>query len=272
MGLNLQALVQTFRWQDVVDILLVWILLYFLYKQLKDTRAVNLIKGLIVLASINFVSHIFDFYTINWILQQAMTVLLFALPVVFQPELRRALDRLGQTRLFQKSQNVDDELMEAVINQVMVAAKHMSRQKIGALIVFERMSPLQDIIDTGVKIDAEVSTQLIRNIFIPNTPLHDGAMIIRNGRIMAASCLLPLSENRNVSQELGTRHRAAIGMTEQTDAVVVVVSEETGAISYTYGGHIYRNIPEDQLKVTLRAFMARPRQNIRSMFRFGGRK
>lgn len=272
MGLNLQALVQTFRWQDVVDILLVWILLYFLYKQLKDTRAVNLIKGLIVLASINFVSHIFDFYTINWILQQAMTVLLFALPVVFQPELRRALDRLGQTRLFQKSQNVDDELMEAVINQVMVAAKHMSRQKIGALIVFERMSPLQDIIDTGVKIDAEVSTQLIRNIFIPNTPLHDGAMIIRNGRIMAASCLLPLSENRNVSQELGTRHRAAIGMTEQTDAVVVVVSEETGAISYTYGGHIYRNIPEDQLKTTLRAFMARPRQNIRSMFSFGGRK
>lgn len=272
MGLNLQALVQTFRWQDIVDILLVWILLYFLYKQLKDTRAVNLIKGLIVLASINFVSHIFDFYTINWILQQAMTVLLFALPVVFQPELRRALDRLGQTRLFQKSQNVDDELMEAVINQVMVAAKHMSRQKIGALIVFERMSPLQDIIDTGVKIDAEVSTQLIRNIFIPNTPLHDGAMIIRNGRIMAASCLLPLSENRNVSQELGTRHRAAIGMTEQTDAVVIVVSEETGAISYTYGGHIYRNIPEDQLKATLRAFMARPRQNITSMFRFGGRK
>lgn len=272
MGLNLQALVQTFRWQDVVDILLVWVLLYFLYKQLKDTRAVNLIKGLIVLASINFVSHIFDFYTINWILQQAMTVLLFALPVVFQPELRRALDRLGQTRLFQKSQNVDDELMESVINQVMLAAKHMARQKIGALIVFERMSPLQDIIDTGVKIDAEVSTQLIRNIFIPNTPLHDGAMIIRNGRIMAASCLLPLSENRNVSQELGTRHRAAIGMTEQTDAVVVVVSEETGAISYTYGGHIYRNIPEDQLKATLRAFMARPRQNITSIFKFGGRK
>ena len=162
--------------------------------------------------------------------------------------------------------------MDRVISEIMAAAKHMSRQKIGALIVFERMSPLQDIIDTGVKIDAQVSTQLIRNIFIPNTPLHDGAMIIRNGRIMAASCLLPLSENRYVSQELGTRHRAAIGMTEQTDAVVLVVSEETGAISYTYGGHIYRNIPQDQLKETLRSFMARPRQNITSIFKWGGNK
>ena len=272
MMFNIQALVQTFRWQDIVDILIVWILLYYVYKQLKDTRAVNLVKGLVVLAIINFLSHTFNFYTVNWILQQAMTVLLFALPVVFQPELRRALDKLGQTRLLQKSQNVDDELMDRVISEIMAAAKHMSRQKIGALIVFERMSPLQDIIDTGVKIDAQVSTQLIRNIFIPNTPLHDGAMIIRNGRIMAASCLLPLSENRYVSQELGTRHRAAIGMTEQTDAVVLVVSEETGAISCTYGGHIYRNIPQDQLKETLRSFMARPRQNITSIFKWGGNK
>ena len=134
MIFNIQALVQTFRWQDIVDILIVWILLYYVYKQLKDTRAVNLVKGLIVLAIINFLSHTFNFYTVNWILQQAMTVLLFALPVVFQPELRRALDKLGQTRLLQKSQNVDDELMDRVISEIMAAAKHMSRQKLGHLL------------------------------------------------------------------------------------------------------------------------------------------
>ena len=158
------------------------------------------------------------------------------------------------------------------IDEVMAAARVMSREHTGALIVFEREVGLNDFIDTGIIVDAVLSRELIKNIFVPSTPLHDGAMIIRNGRIQAAGCLLPLTEDRTLSTELGTRHRAAIGLSEQTDAVVVVVSEETGVISYTYGGHIYRHLPEDQIKEALRTFMERPRQNITSMWKWGGKK
>lgn len=271
MGIHLQAILQTFRWLDIIDILTVAILFYYVYKALNGTRAINLLKGLVVLAVINAVSHALDLYTINWILQQAMTVLLFALPVVFQPELRSALQNLGSGRIFNKAQKVDDQEMDRVITEVMAAAKAMSREKVGALIVFEREVGLNDRVETGRKIDAVLSRELLRNIFVPNTPLHDGAVIIRNGRILAASCLLPLTDDRTLSSELGTRHRAAIGMTEQTDAVVVVVSEETGTISYTYGGHIYRHLPESQIKETLRSFMERPRKSIMSIWKWGGK-
>ena len=158
------------------------------------------------------------------------------------------------------------------INEVMAAARVMSREHTGALIVFEREVGLNDFVDTGILIDAVLSRELIKNIFVPSTPLHDGALIIRDGRIRAAGCLLPLTEDRTLSTELGTRHRAAIGLSEQTDAVVVVVSEETGTISYTYGGHIYRHLPEDQIKEALRTFMERPRQTITSMWKWRANK
>lgn len=141
----------------------------------------------------------------------------------------------------------------------MAASKVMARAHIGALIVFERDVRLGDIIDTGIQIDGIVSRELLNNIFIPNTPLHDGAVVIRKSRIMAAGCLLPLTQNRSLSTELGTRHRAAIGLSEQADAVVLVVSEETGKISYTYGGHIYRELPEQQMRDSLRAFLLQPK-------------
>lgn len=181
-----------------------------------------------MLAILNLLSHLLNLYVINWILQQSMTVLLFALPVVFQPELRRALEQLGRGRIFSKAQNVNEEEMDMAINEVMAAARVMSREHTGALIVFEREVGLNDFVDTGILIDAVLSRELIKNIFVPSTPLHDGALIIRDGRIRAADCLLPLTEDRTLSTELGTRHRAAIGLSEQTDAVVVVVSEETG--------------------------------------------
>ena len=240
--MHFEALIHTFRILDLIDILTVAIGIYYMYKLLKDTRAVALLKGLLFLAILNVLSHVMNLYVINWILQQGMTVILFALPVVFQPELRRALEQLGRGRIFSKAQNVNEEEMDMAINEVMAAARVMSREHTGAL------------------------------IFVPSTPLHDGAMIIRNGRIQAAGCLLPLTEDRTLSTELGTRHRAAIGLSEQTDAVVVVVSEETGVISYTYGGHIYRHLPEDQIKEALRTFMERPRQNITSMWKWGGKK
>lgn len=270
--MHFQSLIHTFRVLDVIDIITVAIGIYYMYKLLKDTRAVSLLKGLLILSILNLISHVLNLYVINWILQQGMTVLLFALPVVFQPELRRALEQLGRGRIFSKAQNVNDEEMDLVIDEVMSAAKAMSRENTGALIVFEREVGLNDFIDTGILVDAVVSRELIKNIFVPSTPLHDGAMIIRNGRIQAAGCLLPLTEDSTLSTELGTRHRAAIGLTEQTDAVVIVVSEETGTISYTYGGHIYRHLPEDQIKEALRTFMERPRQNITSKWKWGRKK
>lgn len=270
--MQFSSLIETFRFLDFIDIMTVAVAIYFVYKQLKDTRAVSLLKGLLVLAFINVVSHTLNLYVINWILQQGMTVLLFALPVVFQPELRRALEQLGRGRIFNRAQNVSEAEMDSAINEVMAAARVMSREHTGALMVFEREVGLGDYIDTGILVDAKLSRELIRNIFVPGTPLHDGAMIIRNGRIMAAGCLLPLTEDRTLSTELGTRHRAAIGLSEQADCVVVVVSEETGKISYTYGGHIYRHLPEDQIKEALRTFMERPRQTITGMWKWGGSK
>lgn len=270
--MQFSSLIETFRFLDFIDIMTVAVAIYFVYKQLKDTRAVSLLKGLLVLAFINVVSHTLNLYVINWILQQGMTVLLFALPVVFQPELRRALEQLGRGRIFNRAQNVSEAEMDSAINEVMAAARVMSREHTGALMVFEREVGLGDYIDTGILVDAKLSRELIKNIFVPGTPLHDGAMIIRNGRIMAAGCLLPLTEDRTLSTELGTRHRAAIGLSEQADCVVVVVSEETGKISYTYGGHIYRHLPEDQIKEALRTFMERPRQTITGMWKWGGSK
>ena len=270
--MQFSSLIETFRFLDFIDIMTVAVAIYFVYKQLKDTRAVSLLKGLLVLAFINVVSHTLNLYVINWLLQQGMTVLLFALPVVFQPELRRALEQLGRGRIFNRAQNVSEAEMDSAINEVMAAARVMSREHTGALMVFEREVGLGDYIDTGILVDAKLSRELIKNIFVPGTPLHDGAMIIRNGRIMAAGCLLPLTEDRTLSTELGTRHRAAIGLSEQADCVVVVVSEETGKISYTYGGHIYRHLPEDQIKEALRTFMERPRQTITSMWKWGGSK
>lgn len=272
MGIHFQTLLETFRLMDVVDILVVAMFLYFLYKLLKDTRAVSLVKGLFILGVANVLAHTLDLYVVSWLLQQGMTVILFALPVVFQPELRRALEQLGRGRIFAKAQDVSEAEMDAAISEVMAAARVMSRDHTGALMVFEREVGLGDYIDTGVALDAKLSRELLKNIFVPSTPLHDGAVIIKNGRIMAAGCLLPLTEDRSLSTELGTRHRAAIGLTEQTDAVVVVVSEETGKISYTYGGHIYRHLPEEQIREALHTFMERPRQTMTGIWKWGARK
>lgn len=272
MPLQLQGLVETFRFMDVVDIIVVAFILYYAYKLIKNTRAVTLLKGLGVVVILDGISRLLDLHVMNWLLQQGMTVILVALPIVFQPELRKALEQLGRGRFFSNKQTIEEADLDNMINEVMMSAKVMSRDHIGALIVFEREVGLGDYIDTGIQIDGKVSRELLNNIFIPNTPLHDGAVIIRGDRIMAAGCLLPLTSDRSLSTELGTRHRAAIGLSEQADAVVLVVSEETGKISYTYGGHIYRHLPENQLRDSLRAFMERPKSAIPGFWKWGGKK
>ena len=185
-------------------------------------------------------------------------MIMVALPVVFQPELRRALEQIGRGKLFRKGSELDEQELDAMLDDVASATKAMSASKVGALMVFERATGLVERIETGVPIDGVVSSGLIQNIFVKDTPLHDGAVIIRGNRIVAASCLLPLTENRNLSQELGTRHRAAIGMSEQSDAMVLVVSEETGAISIARNGELMRYLTVDDVKDILHNAIIQP--------------
>ena len=190
-----------------------------------------------------------------------MTVVMVALPVVFQPELRRALEQIGRGRLFHKHNELDEKELEDMLNAVTNATEIMSRRKIGALMVFERETGLEERIETGVPIDGLISDSLLLNIFEPDTPLHDGAVVIRGNRIVAASCLLPLTEARNLSQELGTRHRSAIGISEQSDALVLVVSEEAGTISLARNGELHRYLTGEDIKSLLRAAVVQPSLN-----------
>ena len=242
-----QTLVRTIGILDVIDTGLVAFFLYRIYIMLKNTRAAALVKGLMVLASLVIVSKWLNLHVINWILEKAITMMMVALPVVFQPELRRALEQIGRGRLFRKRVELDETELKDMIEAVANAAVIMGQRKVGALIVFERSVGLEERIETGVKIDGLVSDSLLLNIFEKDTPLHDGAVIIRGNRIVAASCLLPLTDNRGLSQELGTRHRAAIGISELSDALVVVVSEETGTVSITRNGEIYRYLRREDV-------------------------
>ena len=225
---------------------------------LKNTRAATLVNGLLVLVGFMIVCRAVNLHVISWLLEKSMTVIMVALPVVFQPELRRALEQIGRGKLFRKGSELDEQELDAMLDSVAHATKIMSASKVGALMVFERATGLVERIETGVPIDGVVSSGLIQNIFVKDTPLHDGAVIIRGNRVVAACCLLPLTENRNLSQELGTRHRAAIGMSEQSDAMVLVVSEETGAISIARNGELMRYLTVDDVKEILRNAIIQP--------------
>ncbi|HBX75981.1 MAG: diadenylate cyclase CdaA [Acidaminococcaceae bacterium] len=263
-----QALGRTIGILDVIDTGLVAFFLYRIYIMLKNTRAAALVKGLMVLAALVIASKWLNLHVINWILEKAMTMMMVALPVVFQPELRRALEQIGRGRLFRKHVELDETELNDMIEAVANAAVIMGQRKVGALIVFERAVGLEERIETGVKIDGLVTDSLLLNIFEKDTPLHDGAVIIRGNRIIAASCLLPLTDARGLSQELGTRHRAAIGISEQSDALVVVVSEETGTISVTRNGEIYRYLRrEDVVDMLQSAFESHHHLTIRQMIR-----
>lgn len=248
---EIRGVLATVNFLDVVDILLVAILLYKLYILIKDTRAVALLKGLIVLLVANLISKWLGLNVINWLLQKTMTVVLVALPIVFQPELRRGLEQLGHSKLFGKRIILSEAQTDSLLAEVVTAVASMSKSKIGALIVFERKTGLNDFVETGVRVDGLVSSELLTNIFIPNSPLHDGAVILRENRVIAAGCILPLSEDRSLDKELGTRHRAAIGISEHTDALVVVASEETGIVSLAQGGRLRRHVETETLKELL---------------------
>lgn len=263
---QLQGLLAAATVLDILDIVVVAYFLYRLHLMMKNTRAATLAKGLLVLLVFMIICRYLNLHVISWLLEKSMTVILVALPVVFQPELRRALEQIGRGKLFHKTSELDEQEFEDMLDSVAHATKIMSKNKVGALMVFERSTGLEDRIETGVAVDGIVSSGLIQNIFVKDTPLHDGAVIIRGKRIIAACCLLPLTENRNLSQELGTRHRAAIGLSEQSDAIVLVVSEETGAVSIARNGELMRYLTVDDVKEILRNSIFRPNMTDKTSF------
>lgn len=226
---------------DIVDILIVAFVIYKLLGLIKQTRAEQLLKGVLVLVVATFVTDLMNLHTINWLLKGTVALGAVAILVVFQPELRRALEYMGRSQLMKGSfSQVDKEKGKHITAQIIRAIENFSANRVGALMVFEKETSLMDIIETGTVIDAEISDQLLGNIFYEGAPLHDGALIIRQDRAYAAGCVLPLTHDKSISKDLGTRHRAGIGITENSDALVLIVSEETGAISMASEGKLTR--------------------------------
>lgn len=237
---------------DIIDILIVAYIVYKIIEWVKETRAWILFKGVVVIFLLYAIASLLQLNTIHWILSKTISVGIIAFVVLFQPELRKALEQLGNGKMIRgvfkfESQDSEDINDAKIVDEIVTAADKMGSVRTGALVLIEKQVPLGDHIRTGIPIDAIVTSQLLINIFEHNTPLHDGAVVIRNGRVAAAACFLPLTENK-VSMELGTRHRAAIGASEVSDANIIVVSEETGYISLARGGILYRNITPDELK------------------------
>ncbi len=239
----------------ILDVLIVIFFIYKATKMIKDTRAWQLIKGILVLIVITLLSGFFKLNIVNFVLTSIMSYGFIMLIIVFQPELRRALEQLGTTRKFSRWFGLDDKDLNAKkkenIYKIAIAAVELAKQKKGALIVIEREIKIQDIISTGIIMNSEISPQLLVNIFEPNTPLHDGAVVISDNKIAAASCMLPLADDKDIARELGTRHRAAIGTSKESDAMVVVVSEETGKLSIAKDGTLIADVREDVLKKIL---------------------
>ena len=240
-------------WSDYVDIIVVAFLVYKLLPLIRTPQIMRLARTVLAFVVIAWITDVMKLHTLSWILNQLLAIGLLAFVVLFQPELRRMLDHLANVKLstfFGSSKPVQE--MEAVIAQTVLACEIMSRERVGALIVFAREQRLDEYFKTGTQIDGQVSEQLLRNIFFPKASLHDGAMIIRDGRVAAAGCVLPLSDSSRLSADLGTRHRAGVGMSEVSDAVVVIVSEETGTISVAVGGMLKRHLAPQTLERLLR--------------------
>lgn len=241
--------------RDILDILVVAFVIYKLLAWIKDTRTWALFKGILIFAIVAIASYILQLQTVWWILSNTITVGTIGLVVVFQPELRRGLEQIGRGRFFGFILLNEDSKIEGITNdtieEISKACTHMGKMKTGALIVIEQETKLGDVERSGINIDAAITMQLLINIFEKNTPLHDGAVIIRNNRISAATCFLPLTDSMDISKELGTRHRAAIGLSEVSDAIIFVVSEETGTISYVRNGKIRRGIDGEVIRKIL---------------------
>ena len=244
------------RWTDIVEILILTFLIYHILLWIKNTRAWSLLKGLLVVGAFVALAALFNMSTILWIVQHVTGLAVTAVVILLQPELRSAMEELGQTNILSSLFNLDNQrtpegrFSDQTITEIIRATMQMSRVRTGALIVIEQTTPLHEYARTGIDMDALVTSQLLINIFEKNTPLHDGAVIIRKNRVVAATCYLPLSENR-MDKNLGTRHRAAVGISEVTDSLTIIVSEETGGISLAYRGSLTQGVSEEYLREML---------------------
>ncbi len=254
--------IKLIRIRDILDVALVAYIIYKGIKLVSETRAVSLIKGIIILILATQISGWLSLNSINFLLINTMEVGLVALLVVFQPELRRALEKMGRSNIGKLITMTESE-NESTVSKVVYAVSAMQSTKTGALLVFERDIKLGDVAKTGIAINSDVSPELIINIFVPNTPLHDGAVIIGQNKVKAAACFLPLTQDNTLSQQLGTRHRAAIGMSEVADCVVVVVSEETGRISIALNGKLERNLTIPELEKTLKELLIQKEEDFK---------
>ena len=253
------SLGQTIRVWDILDILIVAFIIYRILRFMRRTNASSVIKGIIFILVIAWFSNFFNMIVVNYLLEQILQMGVLMLIVLFQPELRKIFEQVGSSRInliFRKRVRLENA--EAILQSVISAAKSMALNRTGAIIVFEREIELNDYAVTGIKMDAAISSELIQSIFYYNSPLHDGALLIRDGRILSAACMLPLSNNINFSRDLGMRHRAGVGITERSDAVVVIVSEQTATISVAVDGMLKRHLSDDTFeKLLLKEFMPR---------------
>ena len=238
-------------WKILTEITLLWFSFYMLLLFMRGTRALSVVKGLFLLVIIFFTTELLGLKAINWLMTKLLTIWVIAIIMIFQPELRRGLAQMGQLGIYTKKERVIDEIAKAIDT--------LAKRKIGALMAIEREIGLKHYIESGVYLDSRVTSELINTIFMPNTPLHDGGIIIQEGRIAAAGCLFPLTQESNINKSLGTRHRAAMGLTEETDAVCIVVSEETGVISIAISGRITQDLDKDSLVRVLSTIYSKQR-------------
>lgn len=246
---DVASMLPTIKFMDIIDILLVAVIIYAIIMMIQSTGAARIAKSIVIILVLSAVTSLLNMYLMNYLLDRILEIGLIALVIMFQPELRRMLEKLGSKSLREiLNMNTQQREIDRVISQTVQACSTLSKERTGALIVFERSSPLIDYQKSGTVIDAQVSSELLRNIFFTKAALHDGAVLIRDERIAAAGCVLPLTQNRNISSDLGTRHRAGIGMSEASDAVVVIVSEETGTISVAIGGMLKRHLAAQTLE------------------------
>jgi len=237
---------------NLVDVFLIWFVIYKLLMVIKGTKAVQLLKGIFVIVIVKILSDLIGFRTLSWLMGETLSWGFIAIIIIFQPELRRALEQIGRGKLFARSVNQEDDEIERMVDAIVNATTYMAKRRIGALISIERETGLNEYIETGIEVDSKITSEILINIFIPNTPLHDGAVIIQKQKVAAAACYLPLSESPFISKELGTRHRAALGISEVTDCLTVIVSEETGSISLTKNGELHRDLSQDVFKEMLK--------------------
>lgn len=255
-----------------VDIALVWYIIYKLIMMIKGTKAIQLLKGIVIVLAVRMASILLDLKTLQWLTYQAILWGFLVIIILFQPELRRALEQLGRGGLFSRGSKSAEESLEKTVKDIVDSCRYMAKRRIGALITIERETGIGEYAETGIAINGKLSNQLLTNIFTPNTPLHDGAVIITGNQITAAACYLPLSESPFISKELGTRHRAAMGISEVTDALTIVVSEETGGISCTKNGELHRDLDLDSLRSFLMSNLSMNVKSSENKWHWRGRK